>query len=118
MQNTGENWKGLLGVLTEEELAQYAQMAMDQVRRETSRAALHVVLFVTGLGLMGWAGWTIYRLGEAGLPVYLALAAAGVCIYVPWRSVKTRKLWLGHYKRVEQELSRRQTGAEGSKRKS
>jgi len=51
-----------------------------------------------------------------GSLVYLALAAAGVCIYIPWRSVKTRKLWLGHYVRVKQELSRRQDGGEGSKR--
>ncbi|KUO58080.1 MAG: hypothetical protein APF80_08640 [Alphaproteobacteria bacterium BRH_c36] len=116
MQNTGEDWKRLLGVLTEEELAQYAQMALDQVRRETSRAALHVALLLSGVGLMGWAGWTIYRLGEVGSLVYLALAAAGVCIYIPWRSVKTRKLWLGHYVRVKQELSRRQDGGEGSKR--
>ena len=114
MQNTGENWTGLLGVLTEEELDQYAQMAMDQVRHETSRAVLHVAMLIAGLGLVGWAGWTIYRLGEAGWSVYLALATAGVCIYIPWRSVKTRKLWLRHYARVKQELERRQDNEAGS----
>ncbi|MBU2581064.1 MAG: hypothetical protein KJ622_05030 [Alphaproteobacteria bacterium] len=107
MQNTGEKWAGLLGVLTEEELDQYGQMALDQVRHESSRAAIHATMLLAAVALIGWAGWTIYRLGEAGALVYLALAAAGLLIYMPWRSVKTRKLWLGHYARVEQELARR-----------
>lgn len=108
MQNTGENWAGLLHVLTDEELDQYGQMAMDQVRHETSRTILHVLMLLVAVALIGWSGWTIYYVGDTGWLVYLALAAAGLFVYIPWRSVKTRKLWLGHYARVKQELARRQ----------
>ena len=112
MQNTGENWAGLLGVLTDEELDQYGQMAMDQVRQETNRTILHLLMLLGAVALIFWAGWTIYYVGKTGWPVYLALAAAGLFVYIPWRSVKTRKLWLGHYDRVKQELARRQSANE------
>ncbi|MCH9806436.1 MAG: hypothetical protein K0U74_01770 [Alphaproteobacteria bacterium] len=107
MQNTGEGWRGLLGVLTDEELTQYGQMALDQVRRETSRNLIYGLMVIAGLALIAWAAWTIYGIGETGWLVYLALGAAGILVYLPWRSVKTRKLWLGHYERVKQELARR-----------
>ncbi len=112
MLNTGEDWRGLLGVLTEEELNQYGSMAMDQVRRETNRTLLNLLMLLTALALIAWAGWTIYHVGESGWLVYLALGLAGVFVYFPWRSAKTKKLWLGHYERVKQELDRRHTGDE------
>lgn len=108
MRNTGENWTGLLGVLTEEELDQYGQMAMDQVRRETRRGVLHALMLIAAVALITVAGWRIYFTGELGWLVVLALASAGLFVYIPWRSVKTRKLWLGHYERVKQEIARRQ----------
>lgn len=110
MLNTGESWRGLLGVLTDEELKQYGSMALDQVRRETNRTLLNVLMLLAAVALIAWASWTIYYVGESGWLVYLALATAGLFVYMPWRSVKTKKLWLGHYERVKQELDRRQTG--------
>ena len=77
--------------------------------------ALGVVVgfpLLTALALIAWAGWTIYHVGESGWLVYLALGLAGVFVYFPWRSAKTKKLWLGHYERVKQELDRRHSGDE------
>lgn len=108
MQNTGEKWNGLLGILTEEELDQYGQMAMDQVRKETRRGILHVPMVLAAVALLLWSAWTIYYVGEPGWLVYVALAAAALFVYIPWRSVKTRKLWQGHYERVKEEMARRQ----------
>lgn len=114
MQNTGESWRGLLGVLTDEELAQYGQMAMDQVRIETRRNWAYGLMILAGLALIAWSAWTMFGLGKTGWLVYLALLAAGIFIYLPWRSVKTRKLWLGHYERVKNELARRNDGSENN----
>ncbi len=118
MPNTadeGEGWRGLLGVLSDEELGQYGELALDQARKESQRAALHAVMLLAAMCLIAWASWTIYHDGQTGWLVYLALVAGGVLVYLPWQSLKVRKLWLGHHARVEEEVARRQREASGGK---
>lgn len=111
MHDTGERWSDLLGYLTDEELDQYGRMALDQARKERARLSLHILLVLAALGLIAWASWTIYHVGEAGWLVYLELIAAGICLYIPWLSIKSRERWLGHFARVNEERARRQESA-------
>lgn len=110
-----EGWRGLLGVLSDEELGQYGDMALDQARQESRRAAVHAVMLIAAICLIAWAAWTIYTDTVGGWLVYLALAASAVLIYLPWQSLKVRKLWLGHHARVREEVARRQRGASSDK---
>ncbi len=95
-------------MLTEEELDQYGQMAQDQISREDRwRWAQAAAGFVAA----ALAVWISVRLIQGGWERFwwLPLGLAAVLSYWPYRSLKTRRLWQGHYDAVKQELERRQS---------
>ncbi len=105
--NTGEGWGSLLGVLTDEELGQYAQVATDQIAREVRWWWLHALMVVSAVALAGWVGirWFSEGLGIERL-VY-GIGAVLFLAYWPYRSAKTKRLWREHRNAVEGELARR-----------
>jgi hypothetical protein len=112
MPTTAEGWHGLLAVLSNEELKQYRQLALDQVRREARKWWLNGSMLLVAVSSGGWGLAALY---QGGLwPRWLwALTLAGAASYWPWRSRKTERLWEGHAKAVENEMARRDGTAAG-----
>lgn len=107
--NSGEGWSELLKVLSDEELDQYAAMAMDQVRQERRWAWAQLFLLATSVALTVWLVWRAARQGPDMSTLYESVAAVGL-LYWPWRSAKIRRLWQGHCAAVKQEMARRRQG--------
>ena len=109
--NSGEGWDELLKVLSDEELDQYAEMAMDQVRQERRWAWAQLILLAASMALTVWFVWRAARHGPDMSTLYAFALAIGL-IYWPWRSAKTRRLWQGHCTAVKQEMARRHKDAD------
>ncbi|MDX2257319.1 MAG: hypothetical protein NW205_00230 [Hyphomicrobiaceae bacterium] len=111
MPNTAERgWAGMLDVLSDDELAQYGRMALDQVALERRWAWLQALLVAAAAGVMAWvllAGW---RRGFDWTLVP-ALFGLAVIVYWPWRSIRTRQLWRTQHDVVMGELERRRGNA-------
>ncbi len=106
MQNTGEDWDQLLQVLTDEELKQYGQMALDQVALENRWAWAQAGLALVAVAVAGWGVWTGFKSGFGFGSLYWLVPLA-IAIYWPYRSARTRRLWNVHFKTVNGELVRR-----------
>ena len=106
MQNTGENFGDLLGVLTEDELNQYGRVALDQVELANRWFNVQVPLVVFGAALGLWGLWLGLVDGFSFRTLYW-IAPGLIAIYWLSRSVKSGRLWRGHYSVVHDELERR-----------
>ena len=102
-------WRGLLEVMSDEELRRYGAIALDQYDRELKYWWAQVVLVggvLVTIGLLA-RGLVLSGVGRLGL---LGLGFSWALGYWPYRSAKTRALWWGHYKAVLAEQARRATG--------
>jgi len=93
--------------MTEEELAQYKQLALDQIRREAKRWWVNGALLVVAVTSGGWGLASWYQGGFWPRPLW-ALGVAGMAVYWPWRSRRTEQFWQGHAEAVGAELRRRE----------
>lgn len=104
-----ETWRGLLGVLTDDELAKYGEVAQDQIDRELRWRKAQIAAAVAAGALMVWVLIRLFDTGaERALFYTLGLAAA--LVYWPYRGRRTRRLWQGHSAAVKAEQSRRAQG--------
>ncbi|MDX2289339.1 MAG: hypothetical protein NW217_11030 [Hyphomicrobiaceae bacterium] len=111
MRNTGEaGWSEMLDVLSEDELRQYGQMALDQMKIEARWAWLQAFLIAGGLLCLAYGVVGGVRRGADWAVIYAFAASAGL-LYWPWRSRQIKRLWRGHYDAVKHELERRQSEA-------
>jgi hypothetical protein len=104
-----EAWRGLLKMLSDDELTRYSAIALDQYDRELKywwAQALMVLGCVLTVGLMA-RGLVLSGIGRLG---FLALGFSWMLGYWPYRSAKTRSLWWGHYAAVLAEQARRAKG--------
>ncbi len=101
----------MLGVLTNDELARYGEIARDQASLELRRWWLHALLALAAIAVLGWAGmmWVSAGLGWTGLKssVLLAIGLAIVLGYAPYRRIKNWVLWNQHCRAVRDEQVRR-----------
>lgn len=106
-----ETWRGLLGVLTDDELVKYGEVAQDQIDREMRWRKAQIAAAVAAGALMVWV---LIRLFDAGAEraLFYTLGLAALLVYWPYRSRRTRRLWQGHSAAVEAEQSRRADGGE------
>ena len=108
-QKTREGTLGaklLLTDLTDDEIARYMSVALDQVRLENKHAVLKALLALAGLALVAaalrdgfavrFSGWHIGGLG-------LGMAM----VYRPWRVLQCRRLWQRHHDAAQTEQLRR-----------
>ena len=96
----------LLSALTDEEVARYMTVALDQVHLEERLWALKVMCAVAGAAIVGvlamlgfatqFTGWAI-----AGLLLGLTM------VYWPWRVLRCRQLWQKHFEAAQAEQFRR-----------
>ena len=95
--------------MSNEELAQYRQIALDQARREARRWWVNGSLLVVAVASGGWGLASWYHFGLWPRPFW-AIGIAGLAGYWPWRSRRTERLWEGHAEAVLAELERRGRG--------
>ena len=107
MPNTAETAETLLGVLTDDELARYGQIARDQAKHELRNWGLQALLGLSALGAAGW-GAAALEVGGIGRSAAWALGVAAALGYWPYRRVKNWSLWQRHVKAVDAEQARRQ----------
>ncbi|MEL6872141.1 MAG: hypothetical protein AAFO62_04960 [Pseudomonadota bacterium] len=103
-------WLDLLSSLSDEELAKYGEIVVDQAAIEWQRAAAQVVCAIAALSL---TAASLY-LGLAGAATRTALATGALGLgvgYWPWRKARTRRLWKTHHEAVAREKERRDFGA-------
>ena len=105
------DFEALLSALTDEELRRYGEIAVDQRKLEYGTIWVEVFLWAASIAALGWVAWQILQAG-ATRPAMLAIAASAACAYWPWRKMRMRRLWQGHYEAVAQEQARRVTRAE------
>ena len=111
MPNTAETAGTLLGVLTDDELARYGEIARDQATHELRNWGLQAALGLSALGAAAW-GAAALDVGGLGRSAGWALGVAAALGYWPYRRVKNWSLWQRHCKAVVAEQTRRQTGGE------
>jgi hypothetical protein len=118
MQNTAEAAHDLLGMLSDDELSRYGEIARDQAAAELSRWWLQAGLALAALASFAWATarWGIAGIETAsveavgfGRAVVLALGLGLVLAYPPYRRVRNWTLWNAHCKAVRAEQERRQS---------
>ena len=111
MPNTAETAETLLGVLTDDELVRYGEIARDQATHELRNWGLQALL---GLSAVGAAVWGAASLEIAGIgrSAGWALGVAAALGYWPYRRVKNWSLWQRHVKAVAAERARRQLNAD------
>lgn len=109
MQNTADDWDGLLGVMTEDELRQYGQVATDQMAQVDNRFPVRLA-FLVGCGFLAlWGLWKDFTAGIGFATIYWVLPF-GLAVYWQYRSVRFRRLWSEHFAVVNGELARRISG--------
>jgi hypothetical protein len=106
MPSTAEAWEGLLGSLSDDELARYGEIARDQVARELQHRWLQAAFAVGALGSGLWTTWGVILAGFRGSAL-LTLGLAAALGYWPYRKAKTRRLWRVHCDAVRAEQARR-----------
>lgn len=101
-------WHGLLGALTDDELARYGEIAADQRRQEWRHAWAQLLLLGASLGCLAWAARSF---AMNGLTWVGAASVLGSCAlgYWPYRQAVVRRLWRRHVRAVEREKARRRT---------
>ena len=108
-QDTAEAGQELLGLLSDDELARYGEIAADQVTQELERRWLQGALGIAALGSGLWGAWGFIAagLGRTGV---LAMGVAAALGYWPYRKARTRALWKRHCEAVSAEQERRRNG--------
>jgi hypothetical protein len=107
MPNTAETAETLLGVLTDDELARYGEIARDQATHELRNWGLQALLGFSAIGAAAWGAASVEFVG-IGRSAAWALGAAAALGYWPYRRVKNWSLWQRHVKAVNAERARRQ----------
>ena len=107
MPSIADTPASLLGVLTDDELARYGQIARDQATHELHNWGLQAALGLSALGAAAW-GATVLEGGGLGRSAAWAMGAAAVLGYWPYRRVKNWSLWQRHLKAVDAEQARHQ----------
>lgn len=112
-QPTAEGWSGVLGVLTDRELAQYAGLAEDQIRREERLGWLKGAFGVASVAILVWSIARLAHL-EFEKMLLVPLGISGLLGYWPYRAVKSWRLWQSHVAAVRDEQVRRAGGGRQS----
>ena len=108
--NTGDAGSGLLGDLTDDELARCADIARDQMRRELRSWWVQILLAGGAAMSMLWMGWGLMISGVTRSTL-LPLGLSAVLSYWPYRKAKVRSLWQHHCDAVEAEQERRRAAS-------
>jgi hypothetical protein len=104
--NIAEPVAGLLGDLTDDELARCAEIARDQMRRELRNWWVQILFACGAVASVVWMGWGLIVSGVSRSTL-LPLGLSAVLGYVPYRKAKVRSLWQRHCDAVEAEQERR-----------
>src|SRR5690606_15407517 len=103
---TAEGWLGMLGVLTDGELAQYASLARDQARREERLGWVKGAFAVASVAILVWSIGRLVRL-DFDKVLLVPLGISVLLGYWPYRAVRSRRLWQSHMTAVRNEQMRR-----------
>lgn len=112
MPNTDETsgWLKLLSSLSDDELSRYGEIARDQHALEYGNWWGQIGCMLASIAALVWGSWRLVVSGMTAETI-LAMVAAVVLGYWPWRKVRTRRLWQGHCEAVAREQARRVTRA-------
>jgi hypothetical protein len=101
-----EGWHGLLGALTDDELARYGEIAADQRRQEWRHAWAQLLMSGASVACLAWAvrSFAMSGLTWGGAASVVLSCALG---YWPYRQAVVRRLWRRHVLAVEHEQARR-----------
>ncbi len=106
----------MLGVLSDDELARYGEIARDQASAELSRWWVQAAMAIGALSAFVWATakWGIAGLEALGVEaagfskaVLLGIGVGVVLGYSPYRRMRNWTLWNRHCKAVRAEQERR-----------
>ncbi len=100
----------MLGVLSDDELARYGEIARDQAEQELNRWWWQALLALGAVGALTWAAHKMMAAPTGATSWRPLIVAFGVSLalgYWPYRRIKNWALWKGHVKAVGAEQNRR-----------
>jgi hypothetical protein len=112
-QKTREGTRGardLLADLTDEEVARYMSVALDQVRLENAQPVLKIGVAIAGCAAVAAALWIGFSQRFSGWDI-AGLGLGLAMVYWPWRVLLCRRLWQKHYDAAKAEQVRRSGAA-------